>query len=98
MSRLSDLIYTDLIEALCDSNTCQNDRQAHAVCLAISRAFSPDRPDSFTAGQQAERSRILALVDLRMEQLKRHPREKAELQLLRAAILESEATSTTPAN
>lgn len=89
MSRLSDLIYTDLVEALRDSQSCMDDRQAHAVCRAISRAFSPDRPDSFTAGRQAERDRILALIRLRSEQLCRHPRERAELQLLEMAILDA---------
>lgn len=91
MSRLSDLIYTDLIEALRDSQSCMDDVQAHAVCLAISRAFSPDRPDSFTAGRQAERTRTLALITLRLEQLGSSPRERAELQLLRTAIQEAEA-------
>lgn len=91
MSRLSDLIYTDLIEALRNSQSCMDDAQAHAVCLAVSRAFSPDRPDSFTAGRQAERTRTLGLIELRLEQLERHPREKAELQLLRAAIQEVDA-------
>lgn len=91
MSRLSDLIYTDLIDALRNSNSCMDDTQAHAVCLAISRAFSPDRPDSLAAGQQLERDRTLALISLRLEQLQNQPSHRkqiAELLLLRAAILE----------
>lgn len=93
MSRLSDLIYTDLVEALRDSNSCMDDRQAHAVCLAISRAFSPDRPDSLSAGRQQERERTMALIALRLEQLQDQPSHRkqiAELLNLRAAILETD--------
>lgn len=89
MSRLSDLIYTELVETLRDCDGCMDKPQAHAVCLAISRAFSPDRPDSIVAGRQLERDRTLALIDLRIEQLKHYPRERAELQLLRTAITDA---------
>lgn len=91
MSQLADMIYTELVQTLHDLPSVADTKQAHAVCLAISRAFSPDRPDSFTAGQHHERDRILALIALRLEQLDHHPREKAELLILRAAIMEAGA-------
>lgn len=89
MSQLADLIYTELVQTLQDLPSVADTKQAHAICLAVSRAFSPDRPDSFTAGQHHERDRILSLITLRLEQLGRHPRETAELLLLRAAIMEA---------
>lgn len=91
MSQLADLIYTELVQTLQDLPSVADTKQAHAVCLAISRAFSPDRPDSFTAGQHHERDRILALINLRLEQLNGYPRERAELQLLQSAIREAQA-------
>lgn len=93
MSALPDMIFIGLVEALRDSQSCMDEAQAHAVCLAISRAFSPDRPDSYEAGRQAERTRTLALLRLRMEQLQAHPSHRkqiAELLILRAAILDSD--------
>ena len=98
MSALPDLIFTGMVEALRDCQSCMSEAQAHAICLAVSRAFSPDRPDSFEAGRQAERTRILALLDLRLEQLGAPPftREHAENRVTRAAILESVPTPSQP--
>lgn len=93
MSRadLPDLIFTELVHTLQELPSISDSRQAHAICLAISRAFSPDRPDSFNAGRQAERDRTMALIQLRMEQLQdmpSHRKQIAELLALRAAILD----------
>lgn len=95
MSQLSDLIYTELIHTLQQLPSINDHKQAHAICLAVSRAFSPDRPDSFAAGQQLERDRILALLQLREEQLNGTPmaRERAEVRILRAAILADNPTT-----
>lgn len=91
MSQLSDFIYTELIHTLEKLPSIAKEKQAHAICLAISRAFSPDRPDSFNAGRQVERDRTLALIQLRIDQLHNSPRERAEILLLRAAILSNDA-------
>jgi hypothetical protein len=87
MSQLSDLIFTELVHTLQQLPSIHDKKQAHAICLALARAFAPDRPDSIAAGRQIERDRTMALINLRLEQLEGHPRERAELLLIRAAIL-----------